>query len=44
MMVQALKDYQAQEGGEWESITEIPLEGEGMVSKRVEKSVNLLLC
>jgi hypothetical protein len=39
MMCQALEVFQEQHGVQIEKVTQIPLEGEGTISKRVEKYV-----
>lgn len=40
MMCQALEAFQEQHGVEFEKVTQIPLEGEGTISKRVDKCVH----
>ena len=37
MMVQALEEFQAEHGIKLEKVTKIPLEGEGMIKRRVDK-------
>jgi len=44
MMCQALEVFQEQHGVRIEKVTQIPLEGEGTISKRVEKCVHPLRC
>ena len=41
MMCQALEVFQEQHGVRIEKVTQIPLEGEGTISKRVDKCVQL---
>jgi hypothetical protein len=41
MMCQALEEFQEQHGVRIEKVTQIPLEGEGTISKRVDKCVQL---
>ena len=43
MMVQALENFQREHNVVFEKITQIPLEGEGMIEKRVEKYAALTL-
>jgi hypothetical protein len=40
MMCQALEVFQEQHGVQIEKVTQIPLEGEGTISKRVDKCVH----
>jgi len=40
MMCQALEVFQEQHGVQLEKVTQIPLEGEGTISKRVDRCVN----
>jgi hypothetical protein len=42
MMVQALDDFQEAHGVKFDQVTQIPLEGEGTIEKRVDKYVSLL--
>jgi len=42
MMEQAIQDFESEHGVKLEKITKIPLEGEGQISKRVEKYVCLI--
>jgi hypothetical protein len=42
-MVQALEEFQAENNVSLEKITQIPLEGEGTIDRRVEKYVFLFL-
>jgi hypothetical protein len=42
MMCQALEVFQERHGVRLEKVTQIPLEGEGTISKRVEKCVHLI--
>ena len=41
MMVQALENFQREHNVVFDKVTQIPLEGEGMIEKRVEKCVAL---
>ena len=43
MMVQALENFQREHNIVFDKVTQIPLEGEGMIEKRVEKYAALTL-
>ena len=43
MMVQALENFQREHNVVFDKVTQIPLEGEGMIEKRVEKYLALTL-
>ena len=43
MMVQALENFQREHNVVFDKVTQIPLECEGMIEKRVEKYVALTL-
>lgn len=43
MMVQALENFQREHNVVFDKVTQIPLEGEGMIEKRVEKCVALTM-
>lgn len=43
MMVQALEEFQEHHGVKFDKVTQMPLEGEGTISKRVDKCVSFSL-
>lgn len=43
MMVQALDEFQERHGVKFDKVTQMPLEGEGTISKRVDKCVSFSL-
>lgn len=43
MMAQALEEFQERHGVKFEKVTQMPLEGEGTISKRVDKCVSFSL-
>lgn len=43
MMVQALDEFQEHHGVKFDKVTQMPLEGEGTISKRVDKCVSFSL-